>query len=269
MPRGKKYPSRRTRSASPPSAASGRKKPAGGETSAAERAYQLIRNRIITRAYAPGQFMHEMAICEDLGIGRTPVHQALHRLKLERFIAIIPRKGIMVETVSPSDIFTVLEVRELIEPYCAAQAASRVTDDLAQQLRKTLEIAQAAVAAKDQVRFMEMDQTFHGLVMFAAGNELLIDFLRSLHGRVARIWRAPAWSQQDYELTYEQHKDVVDAILRHDAAAASAAMRAHIISLRERVMQQFVNPQSELLRGNSDESVAVAGAVLSGRAGLL
>lgn len=208
--------------------------------SAAENAYRLIKSRIVSRVYAPGQFMHELAICEDIGLGRTPVHQALHRLKLEKLVTIIPRKGIMVDAVSPADIFTVLEVRELVEPYCASLAASRVTEKTIAELQNALDESRRAVIEKNQVRFMELDQRLHNLVTLTAGNGLIIEFLHSLHGRVARIWRAPSWSQQDYELTYQQHKALVDAICRGDADGAGMAMRNHIVSLRERVMKQFM-----------------------------
>ena len=206
---------------------------------AADVAYQQIKRKIRAREYAPGQFMHEMAICAELELGRTPVHQALHRLQLERLVSIIPRKGIMVDPVSPSDIMTVLEVRELLEPYCAAQAARHLTPALIDDLHVVLQKSKKAISEQDLMQFMAADRQFHELLIRTAGNDLIIDFLHSLHGRVARIWRAPSWSHTDFDKTYAEHSRVVDAVCRGDQADANAAMRDHIVSLRVRVMKQF------------------------------
>src|SRR5690606_5068564 len=123
-------------------------------------------------------------------------------LKLERLVSIIPRKGIMVDPVSPSDIMTVLEVRELIEPYCAYQAARQVTPAVIESLHAILERSKRAVDDHDLIQFMEADRQFHEFLMRTAGNELIIDFLHSLHGRVTRIWRAPSWSHDDFNKTH-------------------------------------------------------------------
>src|SRR5690606_8086580 len=92
------------------------------------RAYGEIKRRIITLQYRPGEYLNEAMISDQLGIGRTPVHQALDRLMLEDMVEVIPRKGVIVRPVSLDEVLQLVEVRLVNETHCAALAAQRATE---------------------------------------------------------------------------------------------------------------------------------------------
>ena len=94
--------------------------------SLAERAYVEIRDRILAMELRPGQFLNEAALCNLIGIGRMPVHQATHRLRAEGLIDVFPRKGLVVRMDSLHDIVALLEARLAVEPTVAALAAERI-----------------------------------------------------------------------------------------------------------------------------------------------
>jgi DNA-binding GntR family transcriptional regulator len=87
-----------------------KRKPASKGGSLAEQVYEQLKEKIITLHFLPGQYLNEGALCAMLGVGRTPVHQALQRLELERLVEIMPRKGVIVQ---PDSIAEILKIRYL------------------------------------------------------------------------------------------------------------------------------------------------------------
>src|SRR6185437_384077 len=91
-------------------------------------AYEAIKQRIITCAFKPGEYINELQLSSLLKIGRTPVHQALDRLMLEGMVEVIPRKGVIVKPISLNEVLQIIEVRLINECYCARLAAERAND---------------------------------------------------------------------------------------------------------------------------------------------
>lgn len=206
------------------------------KNSLTERAYQEIKSRILTAQYEPGQFLQENAICADIGIGRTPVHQALQRLMQEDLLEVIPRKGILIRLDSLNEIMMALEIRSVLEPHCAAKAAARLTAVELAELRQILDETIKATKSGSKDALMVRDRRFHSIVTGAAGNPLIADFLQPVHERLNRLWFQPQWSPQDFALTEGEHEAIYDALLARDPERASAAMREHIRSLHDRLL---------------------------------
>ena len=202
----------------------------------ADKAYEQIKDRLISAKYVPGQFLQEAQICADLKMGRTPVHQALHRLQQESLVEIIPRKGILVNSDSLSEIFLALEARSLIEPYCAAMCAERATEEDVEVLRSLHSIYVDKCDQSSKAKLMEMDRQLHMMIANMAGNHLLSEFLRPIHERMSRIWFLPHWQFHDFGLTGSEHEDVLSAIENRDPDGARKAMKEHLDSLRARIM---------------------------------
>lgn len=201
-----------------------------------EVAYGILKEKLISAQYVPGQFLQEAQIVADLDLGRTPVHHALHRLQQEGLIEIIPRKGVLVRSDSLSEIHLALETRQLIEPFCAGLCAERRTaeqlDDL-ETLCRTFDEGRSTLEKKP---LMELDRLFHQRIAQYSGNHLVADFQSAIHDRMSRIWFLPTWHFHDFSVTGSEHGAILDAIRARNAADASAAMRVHIDSLRARII---------------------------------
>lgn len=218
------------------------KKPVKARAAAAgvtlsQEAYQRIKTQILSAHYEPGQFLQESLICKEIGIGRTPVHQALHQLMQEGLLEVIPRKGILIKSDSLTEILAALEVRLLLEPHCAAMAAQRMSHvdhaKLKLLLDKTLELA----GKGSKAALMELDREFHTILTSSAGNPIIADFLAPIHERMTRIWFQPHWLPHDFDMTGHEHEAVYKALIRRDADGASNSMRVHIQSLRDRLLK--------------------------------
>ena len=226
---------RSARARTSPSASRSSPKAVAGQTLQAL-AYDLIKERLVSARYVPGQFLQESTICEELKLGRTPVHQALHQLQQEGLLEIIPRKGIFIKVESLSEIFTALEVRALIEPYCASQCAERATLADIAELKEILNEFEKLRGKSDSIRLMELDRRFHTTIARVAGNKLIVEVLRPIHERMSRLWFMPHWQFSDYDLTSTEHHQLLKAFEKRDSGAAAEAMKGHIESLRKRIL---------------------------------
>jgi GntR family transcriptional regulator, rspAB operon transcriptional repressor len=198
-------------------------------------AYDKLKHLIITMAFRPGEYVNEAHISKTLRIGRTPVHQALNRLKHEGMVDVIPRKGVIVKAVSLNEILEVVEVRLVNETYCARLAASRAENAEIVAMEATLDEADEAVAASDVERQMMLDRHFHGLLAKAAKNEVLAELLQGLHDRSLRFWFISLRDRAHHVAVQAEHRAILAAVKARDPDAASAAISKHIQSFRMNV----------------------------------
>lgn len=203
-------------------------------SSLSDQAYGAIKEKIVTLFFVPGQYLNEGAICELLGMGRTPVHQALLRLQVEGLVEIIPRKGIIVQPDSLGQILEVLDARAVVEAELARLAAERASDEEIARLERILDGAPRKHGGGAIDAFIEADRAFHVAIAAMAGNRVLAEIAKTLHERSTRSWYLHLWQTLDLKATGRQHTAICDAIRARDGVAAAETIRAHIASLSER-----------------------------------
>jgi DNA-binding GntR family transcriptional regulator len=213
-----------------------RPRAANNADSKTEQVYKLIKHKIITLDYRPGQYLNESRICEELNTGRTPVHQAVHRLQLEGLVEVIPRKGVIVRPDSLNEMLDLLDARWINESYCAGLAAERATADQVAELERLLAAAKNYLSARSIHEFMQIDRQFHQMVRKACGNRVLDEILPALHDRSGRIWHMQVWSEEDFIRTQSEHEAILIGIKSGNREAATEAMQRHISSLYKRIV---------------------------------
>jgi GntR family transcriptional regulator, rspAB operon transcriptional repressor len=211
--------------------------PSAAAPSLRYKAYEAIKQRIITCAFKPGEYINELQLSSFLKIGRTPVHQALDRLMIEGLVQVIPRKGVIVKPVSLNEVLQIIEVRLINEPYGARLAAEHARDSDLSAMSEVLLQAKHWVALRNVELMMLLDREFHLLIAQSAKNDVLIELLRSLHERSLRFWFISLNAQNQYERVQDEHSGILAAIRKHNADHAEAAMRDHIESFRSSVLQ--------------------------------
>jgi DNA-binding GntR family transcriptional regulator len=188
----------------------------------ADQAYLAIRGLIVSLELAPGAVIDERALMERLGIGRTPVREALRRLAQEQLVEVFPRRGMFVTGVDVRDLARISEVREVLEPEAARLAAERATEDDREGLQVMLdEIGRSA-------DLMGLDERVHRAVYHAAHNDLLETTLGQYYVLALRIWMIALDRAHELEQAVEAHRDLLHAILDGDGDGAAELMRAHV-----------------------------------------
>lgn len=214
---------------------------AGGKMALHSKAYEQIKQAIITLRFRPGEYLNEAQISKVLKIGRTPVHQALNRLMLEGMVEVVPRKGIIVKPVSLNDVLEITDVRIVNEAYCARLAAARADETDIAEMAQILDEAEMAASRMDTGRQMILDSQFHSVLSRAAGNTVLADFMRTLHDRSLRFWFISLRDPAHYMAVKDEHRAILEAIKARDPEAAGEAIRSHIESFRTNIMRHLLN----------------------------
>jgi DNA-binding GntR family transcriptional regulator len=204
-------------------------------SSLADRAYLSIRDLIVSLELAPGALIDERQLVEALGIGRTPVREALRRLAQEQLVEVFPRRGMFVTGVDVRDLARISEVRTALEPEAARLAAERATDEERDEL----------AALSDQIKrgadLMSLDERIHRAVYVAAHNHLLEKTLGEYYVLALRIWMIALDRAQDLEDAVEAHRDLVREIVVGNGDGAADIMRAHVENFEQAMRKALVS----------------------------
>ena len=194
-----------------------------GEASLSDAAYAQIEEMITTLKLAPGQAVSEAFFTKTLGIGRTPVREALQRLARERLVVIHRRRGIIVSEINVLSQLKLLELRREIERLIARAAARRASTDERRTMREIADNMERAAKKSDDTMFMRLDRQFNALSVGLARNEFLVDAMQPLQGLSRRFWYMHYRSAADMPLTAKLHADVARAISEGDEKGAMDA----------------------------------------------
>jgi len=186
-------------------------------------AYSQIEEMITTLQLAPGQAISEAYLSSKLGIGRTPVREALQRLARERLVVIHPRRGVVVSEINIKNQLKLLELRRELERLIARVSARRSTADERKMMREIAENMEKAAANNDEMLFVRLDRRFDLLFVKLARNEFLSDAIQPLQGLSRRFWFMHYKSAADMPRTAKLHADVARAIAN---GAERVAMQA-------------------------------------------
>src|SRR5438045_2311569 len=152
----------------------------GAVASFADRAYYAIRELIVTLELPPGSVVKEPELTQRLGIGRTPVREALRRLAQERLIEVFPRRGMLVTKVDVRDLARLCEVRLALEPEAARLAAERATQADLDELRALLEELEGP-SRRESRALIDLDERIHRAVYQASHNPYLVETLEEYY----------------------------------------------------------------------------------------
>jgi DNA-binding GntR family transcriptional regulator len=222
----------------------------GGETNAAagshaKEAYERLLEAIVSLRLRPGSYASESELSELIGVGRTPVREAVQRLSIEEFCEVLPRRGILIVPVDLDRQTDIQEMRAQLEPAAARMAAERISDQEAEELRKLLREQQDADDS-DEAVIAEIDETLHVSVAAASKNELMGRTLAPLYAHSHRHWNLQKRrGLKDPEAIKEDWSEIVEAISRHDAEAAERTMRAHVEAGRLSLLGSGARPAGD------------------------
>lgn len=200
------------------------RKPAGspGKTSKAEQAYSMLEEMIITQKLAPGGLLAETDLSKRLGMGRTPVREALQRLEREGLVRIMPRRGVMVSEINVAHQLQQLEVRRVLERLIARCAARRATDEQRQRFLAMAQELQEAANVNDESTFLRLDREFHQRSIEATHNKFLEKVMGLVHGLSRRFWYANQRNVESLKVPAKAHADLMQAIADGDETEAEA-----------------------------------------------
>lgn len=199
--------------------------------SLADQAYRRLRRMICTAELEPGAVLSESELCEQLGLGRTPVREALRALASEHLIDVYPRRGMFVAGVDPRDLRAISEVREQLEPFAASLAAGRRNSEDLETIEALLEDLTAfEQSGVDEHRtvLLELDERIHQCVYRASHNAYLAHDLDGYYTHALRIWFLGLAKVTHLQQAVLEHREILEAIRDGDPERAAVVMSKHI-----------------------------------------
>nr|WP_119290041.1 GntR family transcriptional regulator [Azohydromonas sediminis] len=191
-------------------------------------AYERIEEMIVQLELRPGAAISEAELSARLGIGRTPVREALQRLAREHLVQILPRRGVLVSELDIKRQLRLLEVRREVERLVARFAARRATEAERKQFADLAREFMTAAKTKDQTRFMRADKAFNDLSVRVARNEFAAGAMGLMHGLSRRFWFLHHRQAGDIESMASLHGVLAKAIADGDEPGAAKALDALI-----------------------------------------
>jgi DNA-binding GntR family transcriptional regulator len=209
---------------------------AAAASSLAERAYVAIRDQLIMLDIRPGEPIDDDELAKALGVGRTPVREALKRLEVDRLVVSFPRRGTFATGMDISDLAHISEIRVQLEPLAARRAAERATrTERAELAELAVQIQEMDVAQLDRTELMRCDLAVHRTMYRVAGNPHLEDVLIRYDNLATRIFclfldRLPTVDEHVGE-----HVQLLQAITAGDAERADELAREHVLGFEKAV----------------------------------
>ncbi len=193
----------------------------------ADKAYLQIKEKIITVEMPPGSVIREAQLMEELGLGRTPIREALKQLEKENLVVVVPRRSIFVADIAITDLQQIYEVRVELESLCARLAAGRITPEQLVEMRRLVD-EYRHIDRGDKKLLMTLDGHFHRLLAQAADNKFLRSEFELFYNLSMRIWYLALNHIQPDTVDVEAHIELLAAIEARDGNWAEQVMRQHI-----------------------------------------
>ncbi len=194
---------------------------------------------IIDLRLHPGMMVDELSLAAEIGLGRTPVHEAVARLVIDRLVTVLPRRGLMIAPIGLEQVREIFEAREAVECGNAYFAVQHATDADLAELGRLVMAAEDAREETNVLRFLEDDQRIHRFLAHMVRNSFLQDAADRILLHNLRFWRFYFTTRRAQPGTLVTHRPLLAALERRDAREALIAMREHILASRTLLNELF------------------------------
>nr|WP_326961174.1 MULTISPECIES: GntR family transcriptional regulator [unclassified Arthrobacter] len=199
------------------------------DESFADFAYRILCDELIVLDIKPGEPLNDEVISKRLGVGRTPIREAMKRLESDHLVVAYPRRGTFAAGVDIKDLAEISEIRHLLEPAAAARAARMASPKLRQELRDIArEVEQLLPTMQSQQDLMRLDMRVHRTIYRATGSRHLQDVLIRYDNLATRIWSLVLEKLPPVSEHIAQHIELLECIAAGDSEAAARLTAQHV-----------------------------------------
>jgi len=209
--------------------------------------YRILWDRILDRQLHPGEKLSDLRLSEELGVSRTPVREALHRLEKDGVVIAEPNRGFFVASYDRRDIEEIYELRAALEAFALRHAAIAVSPaefrhqldelDRVDRLLREAETDEDRTAASEA--FLAVDRGFHSFLLENSNNRRLVSTLDGLWAQIAVFQKAGLMIAGWVDTALDEHRTIINHLIAGDTDAAAKALEAHILNIRRRVLADF------------------------------
>ena len=209
-----------------------------GNTSSSleEMVYAALEEEILSGKLDRGDSLGEIALSKRLGVSRTPIRGALHKLAEEGLVEIIPNKGATVIGINADDLIDIYRIRERLEGLASSLAAKRITEDEINKLSEAVDLSTFYINRKDTEHIKELDTLFHSTIYKASGSRFLEMTLSELHRKIKSYRKRSLSVPGRLERSADEHREILAAIKAGDSELADKLTSHHIQQALENML---------------------------------
>lgn len=204
-----------------------------------ERAYKRLVERILSGRLDPDTPLSERRLADELGIGRTPIREALRDLEHEGLVEVQPARGTFVRRLSLGDLHEIYEVRQALESMAAFLAAKRGPTPALLEIEKAFRKYAKSTKGRNALDVDDLGAEFHLELFRAAANQTLQSMFERMRNRFQLEFGLPRYAETNLDRTIGEHLDILDAVKRGDAPAAQQLMSEHLANGLKMRMEIF------------------------------
>jgi DNA-binding GntR family transcriptional regulator len=204
-----------------------------------EKAYHIIKNKIINCEIPPGASLNEKELKDEIGASRTPIREALNKLEQENLIKIKPKRGIFVNDITMKDIRDIFMIRKFMEPYIMKLSIKNIKKDELIKFKKLFE--EFYTDRKDDIYYTKLDARFHYFLIKASDNKYLINMMQQIFIQNHRIRILSAKKDHRLEDSIEEHLNIINLMLDSKIEKAASKMEEHLQKSWEVASQLGIN----------------------------
>ncbi|KAB2329574.1 GntR family transcriptional regulator [Cytobacillus depressus] len=197
--------------------------------------YDEIKNAIFNGNIKKDEIITEMILAHSLNISRTPVREAVGDLLKDGLLVAVPRKGLKVREITPSEKDQIIFLRVSIETEGLRRVIPSITANQIQFLKEVIEQQKKAMEKNDRIKFIELDQKFHRKILYFAEQHLLEDILLNLYNLTRLIGHKALAKNGRMEEVLEEHLRIVEALELKDVKQATELMEEHLVQTKESI----------------------------------
>jgi DNA-binding GntR family transcriptional regulator len=231
-------------------------KPLKPSNSLSNRAYDAIKEAILTVQLKPGEFFSIGNLADQLDVSRTPVREALLLLEKEGLVHLVPHKGAYIAGITRQDVAEIFELRVLLESYAAQIACERLSDSELRALDNLLAESKQAIDKKEYLISSDLGRQIHDVLVQKVENARLTLYLNDLDAHYTRIRRLSALMEGRLSKSHEQHVTILSALRARDAEGARQVMADHLLSVRDDIFMHIDDWITDLVTDNGRQNRA-------------
>lgn len=199
----------------------------------------LLRQRLMDGSLAPGSKLNERVLCEEIGVSRTPLREAIKQLATEGLVTLEAGRGAFAAAPSRDDIEQTFDVIAVLEGLAAEHAAQRMTEGALAELQALQYDMQAAFERRDLQAYYAANARVHDLMSESAGNAVLRQTWQQLNQRLHALRYRSNQDETKWRRALAEHAEMLLALRQRDGAALRRLLEEHLRRKRDAVLEQF------------------------------
>ena len=205
-----------------------------------------VRLAIMSGKYAPGDRLIERELCEDLGVSRTSLREALRKLEAEKLVEIVPHKGPVVAIISIEEARELYAVRGLLEGFAAHEFAIKGSDEALDEFARGAELLREHALSGDTAKVLEAKSSLYNIMLGNCGNDLVREVLQSLFSRINILRATSLMHPNRISHSLAEIDALAAALKQRDAEGAQKIASLHVTNAAVVAMQLLEKQRSQI-----------------------